>query len=210
VTTSIPGSHGARPGPNLPAALAFGIALVVAACSQGGPSFKASDVTGTTFGRGFELTGHDGKAHTLADFRGKVVVLFFGYTQCPDVCPTTLAELSQVMKDLGADASRVQVLFATVDPERDTPELLSRYVPAFNPTFLGLSGDAAATARTAKEFRIIYQKQPGATPGSYSMDHSAGTFIFDPQGRLRVYVSYGQGPDVFVHDIRELLRTAPS
>jgi len=210
VTTSIPGSHGTRPGPNLPAALAFGIALVVAACSKGGSRFNASDVTGTKFGRGFELTGHDGKAHTLADFRGKVVVLFFGYTQCPDVCPTTLAELSQVMKDLGADASRVQVLFATVDPERDTPELLSRYVPAFNPTFLGLSGDAAATARTAKEFRIIYQKQPGATPGSYSMDHSAGTFIFDPQGRLRVYVSYGQGPDVFVHDIRELLRTAPS
>jgi len=138
-----------------------------------------------------------------------VAVLFFGYTQCPDVCPTTLSELAEVMKRLGPEADRVQVLFATIDPERDTAELLARYVPAFNPTFLGLYGDADATARTAKEFRILYQKQPGRTPGSYTMDHSAGTFVFDPQGRLRLYVSYGQGPDVFVHDIRELLRTSP-
>jgi protein SCO1 len=176
------------------------------ACGPDAPSFKASDVTGTTYGRDFELTGHDGKPHTLADFRGKVVVLFFGYTQCPDVCPTTLAELSEVMKQLGPDAARVQVLFATIDPDRDTAELLAQYVPAFNPAFLGLYGDADATARTAKEFRVFYQKQPGRTPGTYTMDHSAGTFLFDPLGRLRVYVSYGQGPDVFVHDIRELLR----
>ena len=205
MTNSFPGFRCARPGLLL---LAFVFAL--AGCGKSGPSFKASDVTGTSFGRGFELTAHDGKPRTLEDFRGKVVVMFFGYTQCPDVCPTTLAELSQVMKDLGADASRVQVLFVTVDPERDTTELLSRYVPAFNPTFLGLTGDAQAIARTAKEFKVIYQKQPGPNPGSYSMDHSAGTFIFDPQGRLRVYVSYGQGPEVFVHDIRELLRTTPS
>ena len=136
-------------------------------------------------------------------------MLFFGYTQCPDVCPTTLAELAEAMKRLGPDAERVQVLFATVDPERDTPELLSRYVPAFNPSFLGLYGDADATARTAKEFKIIYQKQPGREPGTYTMDHSAGTFVFDPQGRLRLYMSYGLGPDVFVHDIRELLRSTP-
>jgi protein SCO1/2 len=191
----------------LAAALA---ALVAAGCgaAKDGPSFKASDVTGTTYGRDFALTGHDGKPRTLADFRGKVVVLFFGYVQCPDVCPTTLALLADVMKQLGPDASRVQVLFATIDPDRDTPALLAQYVPAFDPTFLGLYGDAEATARAAKEFKVFYQKQPGRTPGSYTMDHSAGTFLFDPKGRLRVYVSYGQGPDVFVHDIRELLRTA--
>jgi len=124
------------------------------------------------------------------------------------VCPTTLAELAEVMKQLGPDADRVQVLFVTVDPDRDTAQLLAQYVPAFNPAFLGLYGDADAIARTAKEFRVFYQKQPGRTPGTYTVDHSAGTFVFDPQGRLRVYVSYGQGPDVFVHDIRELLRTA--
>jgi len=183
-------------------------AAALAGCGSGSnaPTFKASDVTGTTYGREFALTGHDGKPRTLADFRGKVVVLFFGYTQCPDVCPTTLAELAEAMKQLGPDAERVQVLFVTVDPDRDTAELLAQYVPAFNPAFLGLFGDADATARAAKEFRVFYQKQPGRTPGSYTVDHSAGTFVFDPQGRLRVYVSYGQGPEVFVHDILELLR----
>jgi protein SCO1 len=182
--------------------------LLIIACSPSAPKFQASDVSGTAYGRELQLTDHTGKPRTLADFRGKVVVLFFGYTQCPDVCPTTLAELAEVRKRLGADAERVQVLFVTVDPERDTPELLSKYATAFDPSFLGLYGDAEATARTAKEFRILYQKQPGQTPDSYTMDHSAGTFVFDPQGRLRLYVSYGQGPDVFEHDIRELLRTS--
>jgi protein SCO1/2 len=183
------------------------LALIFAACSPDGPRFQASDVTGVAFGRDFKLTDHNGKPRTLADFRGKVVVLFFGYTQCPDVCPTTLSDLAAALQKLGADASRVQVLFVTIDPERDTPVLLSSYVPAFNPTFLGLYGNAAETAATAHEFKILYQKQPGATPGSYSMDHSAGTFIFDPQGRLRLFVAHGQGPDLFAHDIRELLRT---
>ena len=190
------------------AAPALLAAFALAGCGSDAPAFKASDVTGTTYGRDFQLTGHDGKPRTLADFRGRVVVLFFGYTQCPDVCPTTLAELAEVMKQLGPDAARVQVLFATIDPDRDNADLLAKYVPAFNPAFLGLYGDADATARTAKEFRVFYQKQPGRGPGTYTMDHSAGTFVFDPQGRLRVYVSYGQGPEVFVHDIRELLRTA--
>ena len=192
---------------------AFGIvaaallALVVAACGPENPRFQGSDVTGVAFGRDFKLTDHNGKPRTLADFRGKAVVMFFGYTQCPDVCPTTLSDLAAALQKLGADSNRVQVLFVTIDPERDTPELLSRYVPAFNPTFLGLYGDAAATTATAREFKVLYQKQPGSTPGSYSMDHSAGTFIFDPQGRLRLFMSQGQGPDVFAHDIRELLRT---
>jgi protein SCO1/2 len=185
--------------------LVAALALLAAACGSGAPKFMASDVTGTQLGRDFALVDHNGTPRTLADFRGKAVVLFFGYTQCPDVCPTTLAELAEAMKRLGADASRVQVLFVSVDPERDTPELLRQYVPAFDASFLGLTGDAAAIERTAKEFKILYRKQPGAAPGSYTMDHSAGTFIYDPQGRLRVYVGYGQGPDVFAHDIRELL-----
>jgi protein SCO1/2 len=180
-------------------------ALAAAACGPSAPKFKASDVTGTAYGRSFELIDHTGKPRTLADYRGKAVVLFFGYTQCPDVCPTTLSELAEAMKRLGPDADHVQVLFVTIDPERDTPALLAQYVPAFDPRFVGLYGDAEATARTAKEFKVIYQKQPGATPGTYSMDHSAGTFIFDPQGKLRLYVGYGQGPDVFVHDLKELL-----
>ena len=188
-------------------AAAVAAVALLAGCGEDAPKFRASDVTGTTYGRDFRLTGHDGKARSLADFRGKVVVLFFGYTHCPDVCPTTLSELAETMKRLGKDADRVQVLFATLDPERDTAALLAQYVPAFGPTFLGLRGDAEATARTAQEFKIFYQKQPGRTPESYTLDHSAGTFLFDPQGRLRVYVSSGQGPEVFVHDIRELLRT---
>jgi protein SCO1/2 len=184
------------------------LALVVGACDPEKPRFEASDVTGAAFGRDFQLTDHNGKPRTLADFRGKVVVMFFGYTQCPDVCPTTLSDLAATLQKLGPDATRVQVLFVTIDPERDTPELLSQYVPAFNPTFLGLYGDAAATAATAREFKVLYQKQPGSTPGSYSMDHSAGTFIFDPQGRLRLYVTHGQGPELYTHDIHELLRAS--
>ena len=184
------------------------LALSLAACSPATPQFRGSDITGIGYGRDFQLNDPSGKVRTLADFRGKVVALFFGYTQCPDVCPTTLAELAAAMKMLGPDAARVQVLFVTVDPERDTPALLARYVPAFEPSFLGLYGDAAATAATAKEFKVIYQKQPGSTPGTYSVDHSAGTYLFDPQGKLRVYESYGQGPDAFAHDIGELLKSS--
>jgi protein SCO1 len=182
--------------------------LALVGCGAGGPKFESSDVTGSSFGHDFTLEDPDGRQRTLADFRGKAVVVFFGYTQCPDVCPATLATLAEAMKRLGPDADRVQVLFITVDPERDTAALLKQYVPAFDPHFLGLRGDAAATARTAKEFRIIYQKVPGPTPGSYTMDHSAGSYVFDPQGRLRLFVSNGQGPDVFAHDLRALLRAS--
>ncbi|MET0681960.1 MAG: SCO family protein [Casimicrobiaceae bacterium] len=192
------------------AVLIIALALALTGCGRGGPQFKTSDVTGSAMGRDFALTDHNGKARTLADFRGKAVVLFFGYTQCPDVCPTTLATLAEALRRLGPDAANVQVLFVTVDPERDTAELLSHYVTAFDPSFLGLSGDAEATSRTAKEFKILYQKQPGRTPGSYTMDHSAGTFVFDPEGRLRLYAGHGQDADVFAHDIRELLHAAKS
>ena len=194
----------------LAAIVAVALAALTLGCSPDAPKFKASDVTGASFGRDFALTDATGKARTLADFRGKAVVIFFGYTQCPDVCPTTLAALAEAMKQLGPDADRVQVLFVTVDPARDTPALLAQYVPAFDSRFLGLYGDDDATQKVAREFKIIYQKQPGATPDTYTMDHSAGTYIFDPQGRLRLYVGYGQGADVFAHDLAELLRTAKS
>src|ERR1700682_5833507 len=148
---------------------ALGIALltlVITPCAPSAPKCESSDVTGSSFARDFALTDHNGNPRALADFRGKGVVVFFGYTQCPDVCPTTLTALAEAMKELGPDADRVQVLFVTVDPERDSADLLSKYVPAFDRRFLGLRGDADATARTAKEFKILYQKQPGKAPGS--------------------------------------------
>jgi len=200
----------AAPVVHVAAAVLVAFALALAGCGREGPSFRASDVTGSSFGRELALTDHNGKARTLADFRGKLVVLFFGYTQCPDVCPTTLATLAEAKKHLGPDGDKVQVLFVTIDPERDKPELLLPYVTAFDPSFLGLYGDAEATARTAKEFKIIYQKQPGPTPQTYTMDHSAGTFVFDTDGRLRLYVGHGQDAELFAHDLRELLRTAKS
>lgn len=180
---------------------------VLAACDLPGGEkpFHGVDLTGADYARHLALTDQNGQPRTLGDFKGKVVVVFFGYTQCPDVCPTTLATLAQAMKKLGPDADRVQVLFVTIDPERDTPALLAQYVPAFDPRFLGLWGDAAATARTAKEFKVLYEKVPGPTRETYTMDHSAGTYIFDPQGRLRLYVAYGQGPEVYAHDLKLLV-----
>ncbi|HKQ26447.1 MAG TPA: SCO family protein [Burkholderiales bacterium] len=180
--------------------------LGLGACQPGKPAFRATDITGAELGRDFALPDHTGKPRTLADFRGRVVVMFFGFTHCPDVCPTTLAELAAAVKMLGTDADKVQVLLVTVDPERDTPQVLSQYVTAFNPHFLALRGTAEETARVAKEFKIIYQKVDGTRPGSYTMDHSAGTFIFDRQGRLRLLVSNGQGAEVFAHDIGLLLK----
>jgi protein SCO1/2 len=193
----------------LTAALALLIASALAACGRGGdtPRFALTDVTGAGFGKELNLTDHNGKPRTLADFRGKVVTVFFGFTHCPDVCPTTLAEMAQVVKALGPDGGKVQVLFVTVDPERDTPEVLRQYVPAFNPAFLGLYGDAAATARAAKEFKVYYQKQP-VKDGGYSVDHGAGTFILDREGRLRLFAQYGQGGAALLHDIRLLLSGA--
>ena len=156
---------------------------------------------------GFKLTDHNGRARTLEDFRGKVVTVFFGFTHCPDVCPATLAEMAQVMRELGPDAERVQVLFVTVDPERDTAQVLKQYVPSFHPSFLGLYGDADAIARTAKEFKIFYQKQP-LPGGGYSVDHSAGTYIYDPAGRVRLFASHGRGAGLLLHDIRILLASS--
>ena len=183
--------------------------LLLAACDN---SFKNTDVTGADYAKDFKLTDHTGKPRSMADFKGKVVTIFFGYTQCPDVCPTTMSQMSLVMKKLGADAGKVQVLFVTVDPERDTQELLSQYVPAFDPTFLGLRGDLETTAKVAKDFKVFYQKVPGKTPGTYTMDHSAGSFVYDPQGRLRLFVRHAppqedptQSIDRLAGDIKLLL-----
>ena len=190
----------------LVAGLLFIAALAACGSDRAQVKFKASDITGAQFGRDFQLTDHHGKKRSLKDFRGKVVVIFFGFTQCPDICPTTLAVLASALKQLGADAARVQGIFITIDPERDTADLLARYVPAFHSSFLGLYGDATETAKVAQEFKVIYEKRPSKTSSTYTMDHSAGTFIFDPQGRLRLYVSHGQSAEVFAHDIKLLLR----
>jgi protein SCO1/2 len=167
--------------------------------------FNNTDLTGLNYAKDFSLHDHNGKLRTLADFKGKAVVVFFGFTQCPDVCPTTMMEMSNVMKALGPDAERVQVLFVTVDPERDTAALLAQYVPAFDPGFLGLRGDLAETEKTAKEFKVFYQKVPGKTPGSYTVDHTAGSYVFDPQGRIRLFIRHGQGIDPIVQDLKTLL-----
>lgn len=168
--------------------------------------FKATDITGADFGTDFRLTDHTGKVRTLADFKGKAVVMFFGYTHCPDVCPTTMSDLAQALVLLGNDAAKVQVLFVTIDPARDTAELLAKYVPAFNPGFLGLYGDEAATAKVAKDFRIFYQKHQAKNSQSYDVDHTAGTYVFDQSGKLRLFMSYGQGAESIAQDLKTLLK----
>jgi len=179
------------------------LTALLAACSP--PTFNNVDVTGADFARDFALTDHTGARRALADYRGKVVAVFFGYTQCPDICPTTLADLAQVKKRLGADGDRLQVIFITVDPERDTREVLAQYVPGFDPSFVGLYGNSEETARTAKEFKVFFQKSAGKTPTSYTIDHTAGTFVFDKEGRLRLFLKHGGGIDPIVADLKKLL-----
>ena len=180
-----------RPAPAFILALTLGLLGLVgglAGCdrSSNKTSFFSTDVTGADYGKSLSLTDQNGQARTLADFKGKVVVLFFGFTQCPDVCPTTLAAMAAVMKELGPDAARVQVVLVTLDPERDSAAMLGAYVTAFNPTFIALRGDAEATTRAAREFKVFFQKVPGKTPGAYSLDHTAASYALDDQGRLRL------------------------
>jgi protein SCO1/2 len=196
-------------------ALALVAAIGLSACEQSNGAkaspdaaqgkFNNTDITGLDYGKDFALPDFNGKMRTLADFKGKAVVVFFGYTQCPDVCPTTMAEMATVMQQLGPLADKVQVLFVTLDPERDTPALLAKYVPSFDPRFLGLVGDKAATDKVAKEFKVFYQKVPGKQPGSYTLDHTAGSYVFDPQGRIRLFIRHGQGAEPIVHDLKLLL-----
>lgn len=192
----------------LPVLVAAALALSVTACDKlpgKQASFQNTDVTGLDYAKGFSLTDHTGKPRTLADYKGKVVIVFFGYTQCPDVCPTTMAEMAGVMQKLGPQADQVQVLFITLDPERDTRELLASYVPAFDKRFVGLYGTPEQTAKTAKDFKIFYSKVPGKDPGSYTIDHMAGSFVFDKEGRVRLFVRHGGSADSIVHDVRQLL-----
>lgn len=187
-------------------ALILAATLLLAACGgQKPPPFNATDVTATPVGRDFELADPAGKKRRLSEFKGKAVMLFFGYTHCPDVCPTALAGMRDAMGLLGPDAARVQVLFVTVDPERDTPEVLGQYVPWFNPSFLGLWGDPQAVAGIAKDFGVFYKKQPGSSPENYSVDHTATGFVFDPQGRQRLLVQHGTPPDKIAADLRRLI-----
>jgi protein SCO1/2 len=192
----------------LATACALGGAALVAGCGKQPPAFTNLDITGNKqFGKDFSLPDSGGTMRSLADYKGKVVVLFFGYTHCPDVCPTTMAELSQALQQLGPDAAkRVQVLFVTVDPERDTSQILGQYVSAFNPTFVALRpADEAQLKQITKDFRVYYAKVPGATPDAYTMDHTAASYVFDTTGKLRLFARDGQGATPWIHDLKLLL-----
>ena len=179
------------------------ICSLIAGCDSS-PQFKSTDITGAPYGHSLELVDHTGKPRRLEDFRGKAVVLFFGFTHCPDICPTTLADISQAIKQLGPDADRVQVLLVSVDPERDTQESLAKYVTAFDPRFLGLRGDLAATKKVAGEFKIYFEKRKQGD--GYTVDHSAQSYVIDPQGRLRLLVRHDRIGQDLAADLRSLLR----
>lgn len=183
-------------------ALALG---AISACSEKKPGFASIDLTGADYARDFALTDHNGQARSIKDFAGKVVVLFFGYTQCPDVCPTSMSELAEVKKLLGKEGERLQGLFVTVDPQRDTPEVLKAYMGNFDPTFLALYGTPEKLEALAKEYKVYFKKVEGKTPTSYTMDHSAGSYVYDTQGKLRLYTRYGTGPQALAADIKLLL-----
>jgi protein SCO1 len=168
-------------------------------------SFRGVDITGANYANQLSLKDVDGKARSLDEFKGKVLVVFFGFTQCPDVCPSTLAELAEVKRRLGPAGERVQGIFVTIDPDRDTAELLRAYVGNFDPSFIALRGSTEETAAAAKNFKVFYAKSPGRTEGSYTMDHTAGSYLFDAQGRVRVFTRYGTGPDMLQHDLTQLL-----
>jgi len=179
---------------------------LMSACSDKKPNFAAIDVTGADYARDFSLTDHNGQTRTLRDFSGKVVVLFFGYTQCPDVCPTSMAELAEIKKLLGKDGDRLQGLFVTVDPQRDTPEVLKAYMTNFDPSFLALYTTPDKLVALAKDYKVYFKKVDGQTPTSYTMDHSAGSYVYDTQGKLRLYTRYGTGVVPLLADIKLLLQ----
>jgi len=198
--------HGFLPARrSLLGAAAVCAALLLAGCGKSAPAFVGSDITGTHLGSALAMVDNTGSPRTLADYKGKVVVVFFGFTQCPDVCPTAMAEMAHAMELLGDDAGKVQVLMITVDPERDTPEILDSYVKAFNPHFVGLTGSADQLAATAKSFRAYYSKVPGKTPQDYTMDHGSSFYILDQAGEARVLVRGDAPAQDIVKDIRQLL-----
>lgn len=189
-------------------ALIAGGGSVLTACSEGPPGFKSVDLTGADYAKDFALTDHNGQPRRLQDFQGKIVVVFFGFTQCPDACPTTMAELAQVKKLLGSQGEKLQVIFVSVDPQRDSQPLLKAYMANFDPAFLALRPTPEQLAAMAKDFKIYYKKVEGTTPDSYSMDHSAGSYIFDTQGRIRLFSRYGAGAEAVAADIGLLLKNS--
>ncbi len=188
---------------------ALACSMVLVACDNKPPvpkaAFTNTDITGIDYAQGFELIDHTGQKRTLADYKGKAVVVFFGFTHCPDVCPTTLAEMAAVKKELGADSDKLQVLFVTVDPERDTQQALADFVPAFDPSFIGLYGTPEQTAKLQKDFKLFVQKVKNKEGDGYSVDHTAGSYVYDPQGRIRLFVRSGQGPQTVLSDIKLIL-----
>ena len=187
-------------------ALMAALVTSLVACNPDKPSFKAIDITGADYARGFTLTDHNGQTRSLSDFKGHVVVVFFGYTQCPDVCPTSMTELAEVKRLLGDQGDKLQGVFVTVDPVRDTPEMLKAYMANFDPSFLAFIPTPEQLAVVAKDFKVYYKKVDGKTPTSYTMDHSAGSYVFDAQGHLRLFSRYGSGPQALAEDIRTLLK----
>jgi len=179
---------------------------LISGCADNKPQFTSIDITGADYAKDFALADHNGQVRSIKDFAGKVVVVFFGFTQCPDVCPTSMAELAEIKKMLGADGERLQGLFVSLDPERDTPEVLKAYMANFDPSFLALRPEPAKLPQVAKDFKIFYKKVDGKTPGSYTLDHSAGSYVFDPQGRVRLYSRYGTGAPALAADVKLLLK----
>ena len=190
--------------------LALPVGALLQACDRvGAPTpFKAVDITGATYAQDLDLPDTEGKRRHIAEFKGKLVVVFFGFTQCPDVCPSTMLELAQVKKALGADGDKVQGVFISLDPERDTPAVLKAYVNNFSPDFIALRGTLEETKAAAKRYKVFYAKVPGKTEGSYSMDHTAGSYVFDAQGKIRLFTRYGSGAEALTHDLQLLLKQA--
>ena len=179
---------------------------LLSACSPQKPSFNAIDITGANYAQDFALPDTEGRPRSLKDFKGKLVVLFFGYTQCPDVCPGTMTELAEVKRQLGADGDKLQGVFISIDPERDTPAVLKAYMASFDPSFVALAATPEQLAALAKDFKVYYKKVDGKTPTSYTMDHSAGSYVYDAEGRIRLYTRYGTGPQALAADLKQLLR----
>lgn len=182
------------------------LVFVLLGCSPEKPRFQSIDLTGADYAKGFSLPDPAGQTRSLADFKGKVVMVFFGFTQCPDFCPTTLSEMVQIKQKLGAQGDKLQAIFVTLDPERDTPEMLQTYMGNFDPSFIALIPAVEDLPALAKEFKIYYKKVEGAKPANYTLDHSAGTYIYDTEGRLRLYARYGQGEAALTADVEQLLK----
>ncbi len=192
-------------------AVCIGSAVAVGllpSCAPEAPKFNAVDITGAEYARDFPLTDHLGQRRSIKDFPGKIVAVFFGYVQCPDVCPTTMAELAEVKKLLGSDGQKLQVIFITVDPQRDSAEVMKAYMANFDPTFLALLPTPEQLADIAKDFKVFYKRVDGSAAGRYTMDHSAGTYIFDTKGRIRLFSRYGSGAQTVTDDIKALLKSS--